>query len=117
MNEIVVVQSLSHVQLFVTPWSAARQASLSTISQSLLKLMSIESVMPSNHFVLCRPFSLLPFSERREKRGLSLATQRYNEKTAINKPEGGPSSDTEPASTLTLDFRASRTGEIEKSIA
>ena len=45
-----VVQSLSHVQLFVTPWAAARQASLSiTNSQSLLKLMSIESVMPSNH--------------------------------------------------------------------
>ena len=53
------VQSLSHVQLFVNPWTAARQASLSiTNSQSLLKLMSIESVMPSNHLILCHP--LLP---------------------------------------------------------
>ena len=50
------VQSLSCVRLFVTPWTAARQASLSiTNSQSLLKLMSIESVMPFNHLVLCRP--------------------------------------------------------------
>jgi len=49
------VQSLSHVWLFVTPWTAARQVSLSiTNSQSLLKLMSIESVMPSNHLILCR---------------------------------------------------------------
>ena len=55
------VQSLSHVWLFVTPWTAARQASLSfTISQSLLKLMSTESVMPSNHLVLCCPLLLLP---------------------------------------------------------
>ena len=52
------VQLLSRVQLFETPWSAARQASLSiTNSQSLLKLMSIESVMPSNHLILCCPFS------------------------------------------------------------
>ena len=51
------VQSLSHVQLFATPWTAALQASLSiTNSQSLLKLMSIELVMPSNHLILCRPF-------------------------------------------------------------
>ena len=58
---IVVVQSLSHVQLFATPWTAACQASLSfTITQSFLKLMSIESVMPSNHLILCRPFLLLP---------------------------------------------------------
>ena len=55
------VQLLSHVRLFVTPWTAARQAFLSfTISQSLLKLMSIEAVMPSNHLVLCLPFLLLP---------------------------------------------------------
>ena len=55
------VQSLSHVLLFVTPWTAACQASLSiTNSQSLLKLMSIESVMPSNHLVLCCPFLFLP---------------------------------------------------------
>ena len=57
----VVVQLLSCVQLFVTPWTAAHQASLSfTISRSLLKLMSIESVMPSNHLILCCPFLLLP---------------------------------------------------------
>ena len=50
------VQSLSHVQLFVTPWTAADQASLSiTNSRSLLKLMSIESVMPSNHLILSSP--------------------------------------------------------------
>ena len=54
-------QSLSHVQLFVTPWIAARQAFLSiTNSRSLLKLMSIKSVMPSNHLILCRPLFLLP---------------------------------------------------------
>ena len=58
---VVVVQLLSHVQLFATPQTAARQASLSfTIFQSLLKLMSIESVMPSNHLVLCCPLLLLP---------------------------------------------------------
>ena len=52
----------SHVWLFATPWTAACQASLSfTIPRSLLKLMSIESVMPSNHLVLCRPLLLLPF--------------------------------------------------------
>ena len=57
----VVVQSLSHVRLFVTPWTAARQAPLSfTISQDLLKLMSIELVMPSNHLALCHPLLLLP---------------------------------------------------------
>ena len=55
------VQSLSRVQLFATPWTAAHQASLSiTNSQSLLKLMSMESVMPSNHFILCCPLFLLP---------------------------------------------------------
>ena len=54
------VQSLSHVWPFATPWTAAHQASLSiTNSQSLLKLMSIESVMPSNHLILCH-FFLLP---------------------------------------------------------
>ena len=56
-----IVQSLGCVQLFVIPWIAVLQASLSfTISQSLLKLMSIESVMPSNHLVLCHPLLLLP---------------------------------------------------------
>ena len=55
------VQSLSRVQLFVTPWTAAHQASLSiTNSRSLLKLMSVESVMPSNHLILCCPLLLLP---------------------------------------------------------
>ena len=55
------VQSLSHVWLFATPWISARQASLSiTNSRSLLKLISIESVMPSNHLILCRPLLLLP---------------------------------------------------------
>ena len=55
--ELCSVQSLSHVRFFVTPWTAAHQASLSiTNSRSLLKLMSIESVMPSNHLILCHPF-------------------------------------------------------------
>ena len=60
-TRIVVVWSLSHVRLFVTPWTAACQASLSfTISQSLFKLMAIESVMPSNHLILCCPCLPLP---------------------------------------------------------
>ena len=60
-QRFVVVQSLSRVRLFETAWTAARQASLSfTVSQSLPKLMSIESVMPSNHLILCRPLLLLP---------------------------------------------------------
>ena len=55
------VQSLSHVQLFATAWTATHQASLSiTNSWSLLKLMSIESVMPSNHLILCHPLLLWP---------------------------------------------------------
>ena len=55
------VQSLSHVQLFATPWIAARQASLSiTNSRNLLKLMSIELVLPSSHLILCRPLLILP---------------------------------------------------------
>ena len=57
----VQFSSVSHVRLFVTQWTAAHQASLSfTISQSLLKLMSIESVMPSSHLVLCLRLLLLP---------------------------------------------------------
>ena len=60
-NWISSIQLLSHVWLFVTPWTAACQASLSiTNSQSLLKLMYIESVMPSNHLILCRSLLLLP---------------------------------------------------------
>ena len=59
--QFISVQLLSCVWLFVTPWTAARQASLSiTNSWSLLKLMSIESVMPSNQLILCSPFLLLP---------------------------------------------------------
>ena len=57
----VVIQLLSHVQLFVNPWTAAHQASLSlTVSRSLFKLMSTELVMPSNHLILCRPLLLPP---------------------------------------------------------
>ena len=57
----ISVQSLSYVRLFATPWTAAHQASLSNInSWSFLKLMSIESVMPSNHLSLCRPLLFLP---------------------------------------------------------
>ena len=60
-KEFSSVQSLSRVRLFVTPWTKARQASLSiTNSWSPPKLMSIESVMPSNHLFLCRPLLLLP---------------------------------------------------------
>ena len=60
-NLLFVVQSLSRVQLFATPWTAAHQASLSfTVFQSLLKFMSIESVMPSSHLILCLPLFLLP---------------------------------------------------------
>ena len=54
------VQSLSHVQLFVNPWTATRQASLSITNSRSLKLISIESVMPSNHLILCHPLLLLP---------------------------------------------------------
>ena len=57
----VVVQSLSHVQLFATPWTDTRQASLSfTISWRLLKFMSVESVIQSIHLILCRPLLFLP---------------------------------------------------------
>ena len=60
-SSVSSLQSLSHVRLFVTPWIATRQASLSiTNSRSLLKLMSIELVMPSNHLILCHPLLLLP---------------------------------------------------------
>ena len=61
MFQFSSVQSLSHVRLFVIPWTAAHQASLSiTNSQSLPKLMSIESRMPSNHLILCHPLLLQP---------------------------------------------------------
>ena len=61
MYQFSLVQLLSHVRFFVTPWTAALQASLSiTNSQSLLKLMSIELVMPANHLILCHPLLLPP---------------------------------------------------------
>ena len=60
-QQFLVVQSLSHVQLFAYPWTAAHQDFLSTVSQSLHKLMSIELVMSSNHLILCRPL-LFPAS-------------------------------------------------------
>ena len=61
MSSVQLVQSLSLVPLFATPWTAVRQASLSiTNSWTLLKLMSIELVMPSNHHILCHPLLLLP---------------------------------------------------------
>ena len=60
LSQFISVQSLSHVRLFATPWIAAHQASLSiTNSRSSLRLMSIESVMPSSHLILCRPLLLL----------------------------------------------------------
>ena len=60
IHQFSSLQLLSHVRLFATPWTAARQASLSfTNSQSLLKPMSMESVMPSNHFILCQPLLIL----------------------------------------------------------
>ena len=61
MVQFNLVQSLCHVRLFVTPWTSARQAFLSiTNSRSSPKLMSIESVMPSSHLILCHPLLLLP---------------------------------------------------------
>ena len=61
LNQFSSVQSLSRIWLFATPWIAARQASLSiTISRSSLRLMSIQSVMPSSHLIFCRPLLLLP---------------------------------------------------------
>ena len=61
LSYVDVAQLLSHVRLFATQWTAALQASLSiTNSQSLLKLMSIGSVMPSSHLILCSPLLLLP---------------------------------------------------------
>ena len=61
LTVVVVLQLLSRVQLFVTPWTATHQASLSfTVSLSLVKLMSIESVMSFNHLILCHPLFLLP---------------------------------------------------------
>ena len=61
MNAVIVVQVISHVRLFATPWTAAQHTSLPfSISWNLLKLMSIELVMLSNHLILCHPLLLLP---------------------------------------------------------
>ena len=69
----LIVQSLSRVQLFVTPWTAAHHSCLSfTISPSLLKLMSTGLVMPSNHLILCYPLLLLPSIFLCKKRTLPL---------------------------------------------
>ena len=81
------VQSRSHIWLSVTPWTAARQASLSiTNSQSLPKPMSIESVMPSNHLILCRPLLLLPsiFSSIRVSSNESALHIRWPEYLSFN---------------------------------
>ena len=80
---VIVVQSLSFVRLFATPWSAACQASLSfTISWSFLTLISIESVMPSHHLILCHPLLFLPsvFSRIRifsKELGLCIRCPKY----------------------------------------
>ena len=66
----VVVQSLSCIQLFMTPWTSARQASLSTIPQSLLKFISTESVMLSNHLILCCPPTSPPAFNLSQHQGL-----------------------------------------------
>ena len=74
--KIISVQLLSHVRLFATPWTAAHQPSLSiTNSRSLLKLMSIASVMPSDHLIVCHPFLLLPsiFPSIREIRSFPMS--------------------------------------------
>ena len=72
------VQSLSRVQLFVTPWTAARQGSLSiTDSWSLLRLVSIELVTPSNHLILCRPLLLLPSTFHSIRAALRIRWPKY----------------------------------------
>ena len=74
---VAVIQLLSHVQLFVTPWTAACQDSLSfTISQNWLKLLSIELVIPSNHITLCHPLLLLP--------SISLSTRIFSNELALH---------------------------------
>ena len=71
LHVISSVQSLSRIRFFAAPWTAARQASLSiTSSESLLKLMSIESVMPSSHHILCYPFLFLPSINLAQHEGL-----------------------------------------------
>ena len=78
------VQSLSCVQLFATPWTAASQASLSiTNSQSSLRLMSIESVMPSSHLILCRPLLLLPPITRYAGMRFIFALLSYGQRNSV----------------------------------
>ena len=93
----LVVPSLSHVLLFATPWMATCQASLSfTISHSLLKLTSTESVMPPNHLILCHPLPLLPsisssirvFSN---ESALRIRWPQYLHRCAILRDGGAPS--------------------------
>ena len=81
---VVAVQLLSHVRLFVTPWTAACQTFLSfTMSRNVLKLISIESIMPSNHLTLCRPLLLLPFIYIcRADRAISTADDQQDSQTA-----------------------------------
>ena len=75
---VVVIQLLSCVQLFVTSWTEAHRASLSiTISRSLVKLMSIESVMPSNHIMLCGPLLLLPIRVFSNESALCIRWPKY----------------------------------------
>ena len=101
-EKFVVVQSLSHVWLFATSWTAARQASMSfTISQSLLEHMCIELVMPSNYLILCRPFLLLPpslpasgsfqMSQRFESGGQRFVVSASTSVLPMNTQDGSPS--------------------------
>jgi len=87
-----VAQSLSCVLLFETPWNAARQASMSiTNSWSLLRLMSIELVMPSNHLILCRPILLPPsvFPRMKNFADKSLCSQSYGFSNSVQMWELG----------------------------
>ena len=91
-STVVLVQSLSHVQLFATPWTAARQAPLSfTISGSLLRFMSVETVMLSNHLILCHRFFCLqsfPASESFPKSQLHKQSQSLPWLQYLSLPEG-----------------------------
>ena len=79
LNTTIVVQPLSCVRLFATPWTAACQPSLSfTISQSLLKLMSIESVMPSNHLILCCTHAMLEITQKASNGKLKVGKEEVN---------------------------------------
>ena len=85
--QFISVQSLSRVQLLATPWTAAHQASLSiTNSRSLLKLMSIESMMPSNHLILCHPLlspSIFPSIRGFSTTILEMVTRVINRKNQV----------------------------------